>query len=133
MILLLGGSLVAVLALAGIAWWLGLGRPDPITQERARAAAEARLLNFRAAAAHVAADGRSALVLGAAREAALVKASGVEVAVRRVRWPLDWRQDGEAIIIESGEAMFGAVRLTLADAERRQLLTTLSAAPVAVS
>lgn len=125
MLALLGGSLVAVLALGAIAWWLGLGKPDAITPDQAREVAEARLLGFRAGEVHVSTDGRAAIVLGADRDAAIVKTAGVQVAVRRLAWPVDWRQDGETIIVESGEAMFGNVRLALGEADRRALLTAL--------
>lgn len=122
MIWVFAGSLAAVLALAGVARLLALGPDEPVTAERAAAAAEARLIGFTARHAVAATDGRAALVLGAGGEAALVKASGVELALRRLAWPLDWHRQGESIVIDSGEAMFGRVTLPCDDA----LLTRLS-------
>lgn len=57
----LGGSLAAVLALAGVAWLLGLGGGE-LTEADAVASAEAERPGFRAAGATLRGDGRSATV-----------------------------------------------------------------------
>ncbi|MCA1749324.1 MAG: hypothetical protein ABR601_06580 [Parasphingopyxis sp.] len=112
------GSLVAVFALAGIAWWLGVGTPPAIGSEEAarRHAAEAHS-GFRPREAAVDADGRAALVLGEDREIVLLRPHGARIAARVFRGaPPCAVSDGE-LKIASGERMFGDVTLRLGEAE----------------
>ncbi len=60
---LLGGSLAAVLALAGIAWALGLGGVEPLDEAGARAMAEQLVPGFVAASVTLDQDG-GAIVVG---------------------------------------------------------------------
>ena len=105
----LGGSLVAILVLAGLAALLKLGRTLPITDpDVAAREAEAMLSGFEAAEAIIAGDGNAALVHGRDGSVAVLKRHGAHLAARRVRaeavheTPEGWR-------VETGEALFGAV------------------------
>ena len=105
----LGGSLVAILMLAGLAAMLGLGRTPPIASEDfAKAEAEAMLSGFEAVRAVVAADGRSALVHGRDGSVAVLKRHGAHLAARRVR-PDAVRETADGWHVETGETQFGAV------------------------
>lgn len=108
MILLLVGSLIAVLALGGLAWLLGLGQTRITDPAMACAEAEAMLPGFDARTAIIGSDGEAALVHGADGSVAVLKRHGAHVAARRVAadavatTPEGWR-------VETGEALFGAV------------------------
>ena len=105
----LGGSLIAILMLAGLARLLGLGRTPPITDpDLAAREAEAMLSGFEAGEAIVASDGAAALVHGRDGSVAVLKRHGAHLAARRVsaeavhETPDGWR-------VDTGEALFGAV------------------------
>ena len=112
----LGGSLVAILVLAGVAWALRLGRDAPIaTPEDAAAAAEAALAGFEATDVVLGADGAGALAVGADGRLAAVKRHGARAAVRSVSWA-DVRSGPGGAVIETGERRFGRVTLAGVDA-----------------
>ena len=113
----LGGSLVAILLLAGIAWWLRLGRDARIAgPEEAADAADHALPGFRTAGAVVGADGLAALAVdaGGAR-LAICKRHGARIAVREVGWDVV-RSTGDGVVVETGERRFGRVAVTGVDA-----------------
>lgn len=120
---LLGGSLVGVLALAGASWMLGLGKADAIDADHAIAIVRERLVGFAPLEALVSSDGLTALVIGE-NEAALVKRHGVDIALRRLPLPLSITDKGDWAEVTTGESMFGTLRLTL-DKEGRDKLLTL--------
>lgn len=108
---LAGGSLAAVLLLAGIAWALKLGEPGRIADAgEARRLAEDWLSAFEAGDAVVGADGGGAVVFGDAGSVALIRASGARFIVREVRAPR-WRLSPEGLIVEAGDPI--PVRLAL--------------------
>lgn len=111
-------SLAAVLALAAIAWWLGVGKPPAIEDEEQamRHAADAHS-GFRPREAAVDAEGRAALVLGDNREIVLLRPHGARIAARVFRGPPPSSVQGEELKIASGERMFGDVTLRLGAAE----------------
>ena len=119
--LTLSGLIAAALALAGIAWALGLGGRAALDRGRAMAEAEERLAGFAATEAFVSEDGAAALVLGAHGELALVKAHGVELAVRRLSRFAPQPVAG-GVRVPSGERMFGDVILKLSAAQCERLL-----------
>ncbi|MFN3943360.1 MAG: hypothetical protein ACK4K7_00355 [Allosphingosinicella sp.] len=119
---LLAGSLVAVLALAAVAWLLGLGGGAIGDEAEAMRIAEEDLGGFRAERAFLSADGTAALVLGAGGAAAVLKQHGTRPAVRRLP-ELRAAPDPQGIRIATGERMFGDVLLKLDAAERDRLLT----------
>ena len=128
--LLLGGSLAGVLALALVAWLLGLGGASIADEAQARRAAEEAHIGFVAAAAFVSADGRAALVRGVDGRFVLLKVHGANVAARRLETPLRVTPTEKGVTIATSERMFGDVRLAL-PAENRDSLIADVARPVA--
>ncbi|WP_448662686.1 hypothetical protein ACG3SL_18840 [Sphingomonas sp. CJ20] len=107
----LAASLVAVLALAGIARLLRLGGGRIESEAAAIEAAEAMLSGFEAARAVLGADGQAALVPGRAGDAALLKVHGAHIAARRLAPGYAAVSVPEGLRIDSGDARFGAVVL----------------------
>lgn len=107
----LGGSLVAILMLAGVAWALKLGGGTIADETQAMRDAEAILSGFDAERAVLASDGKAALVQGRDGSVALLKIHGSQVAGRRLTPPLDTRTGPEGLIVASGERRFGCVLL----------------------
>lgn len=107
---LLGGSLVAVLALAGIAAWLKLGG-DPLTKADALDAAGDMLPGFVPEAVLLGSDGAAALVRGRGGRVALVKRHGAQPAVRELVRSVGLTAAGDGTIVRSGDRMFGDVVL----------------------
>lgn len=107
---LLGGSLVAVLALAGIAAWLKLGG-DPLDEAAALDAAGDMLPGFVPEAVLRGSDGNAALVRGREGRVAVVKVHGAQPAVREVMRPVGLGTTSDGIVVRSGDRMFGDVVL----------------------
>lgn len=107
--ILLAGSLAAVLALAGVAWALKLGRDRRIdAPEDAAAAADAALGGFVTVGAVVGADGAAALAVDGGGRVAVCKRHGARIAVREVTWNAV-RATPAGMVVDSGERRFGAV------------------------
>lgn len=106
----LAGSFVAILVLAMVARMLKLGESRLSDPARAAELAEEVLAGFNAGRAIVGTDGAAALVAGDAGIAVL-KRHGAKVAVRRLIPPLNLRVSIEGVTVETGERLFGAVRL----------------------
>lgn len=112
---LLGGSLAAVLALAGVAWALRLGGGGIANGQAAKTAAEEALSGFVSVDAILAEDGQAALVTGGDGSVALLKLHGAQIAARRLQPPLlIARSDGLAHI-DSGERGFGRIAIPDSD------------------
>ena len=107
---LLGGSLVAVLALAGIAAWLKLGG-DPLDEAVALDAAGDMLPGFVPEAVLLGSNGAAALVRGRGGRVALVKVHGAQAAVRELTRPVGLGTTSDGIVVRSGDRMFGDVVL----------------------
>lgn len=108
----LGGSLAAILALAGICWALKLGRVERIASaEDAADAADQSLPGFVTVGAAVGADGSGALAVGDDGRVAVMKRHGARIAVREVTWHA-LRSTPAGIVVETGERRFGSVSLT---------------------
>lgn len=107
---LLGGSLAAVLALAGIAAWLKLGG-DPLTEADALDAAGDMLPGFVPEAVLLGSDGAAALVRGCGGRVALIKRHGAQPAVRELVPPVGLTAAGNGTIVRSADRMFGDVVL----------------------
>jgi hypothetical protein len=103
----LGGSVVAILFLAGVAWALGLGRAEIADEREAMQAAEDALSGFEAVSATVSADRRTAMVRGKDGVAAL-KLHGAQIAARRID-AARVSETGEGWTLDSGERRFGRV------------------------
>jgi hypothetical protein len=120
---LLAGSLAGVLALAAIAWLMGLGGGAIGDGDEAMRTAEAACSGFRAERAFVSRDGRAALVEGAEGEIVLLKVHGVHVAARRLTRPVAVETSADGVAIATGERMFGQVHLVVDPEDRDKLLT----------
>jgi hypothetical protein len=112
------GSLVAILALAGLAWWLRLGGSPTLASDDdvCRAASEA-VDGFDPVAIARDAEGRAAIVRDAQGRIMVLKRHGNRFA-GRVLGPdaAAWVAGGQ-IEVFPGEARFGTVFLTIPDAE----------------
>jgi hypothetical protein len=106
----LGGSIAAILALAGIARWLKLGESRIGSAAEAREIAEDMLAGFYAHAALVSQDGGAAIVAGNGAIAVL-KRHGARVAARRLLPPLSIGPAIEGVTVRTGERLFGDVTL----------------------
>lgn len=107
--LVFAGSLVGVLAIAGLVLWLGLGRSGRI--EGAGRLAEELLADFEAAEVFEDLAGKSALVRGMDGSWALLRLQGNHPVVRR--YPVLPKHERLAcgIRIATGERLFGDVTI----------------------
>jgi len=125
---MLGGSLAAILALAGIARLLKLGQSRIVDAETAARFAEDRLAGFEAGPTLVSIDGSAALVAGVGTVAVL-KRHGASVVARRLIPPLRLSTAIEGVAIETGERLFGAVTLLgVTESEVRDMETAARSA-----
>ena len=109
--ILLAGSVVAVLGLAGLARLLKLGGEGKVDDAGAAAkAAEDALPGFAAEGAMVSDDDRAAIIAGAHGRVAVVKAHGANLAVREVAWSAV-RSTHEGLEVETGDRRFGLITL----------------------
>jgi len=125
----LGGSLAAILVLAGLAWALKLGR-GTIIADRAEAMmlAEDALSGFAADRAWISREGRAAVVIGRDRSIAVLCVRGANPVARRLTRPL-CRSSGNSVVIVIGERLLRAATIDFADAdEATAFLRTLEAA-----
>lgn len=111
----LGGSLVAVLALAGLARWWGLGAEHERIRDEAHAImlADEAECGFDGVSADVDAAGYGAIVRNADGAMMLVRAHGNRFAARRIDNRFTARLDRHRLLLQSGERSFGSVNLDL--------------------
>jgi hypothetical protein len=112
------GSLVAILALAGLAWWMKLGGAPLLDNAEAvkRAASEVED-GFTPIATACDAKGTAALVRDAAERIMVIKRHGNRFAGRVLGPGATARVAGGQIEVVPGEARFGTVFLTIPDTE----------------
>jgi hypothetical protein len=116
------GSLVAILALAGLAWWLRLGGAPRLDSDAAvrRAAGEVED-GFTPVETACDAEGAAALARNAAGRIMVIKRHGNRFAGRVLGPGAAARlgdQPGEYnLVVDAGEVRFGKVFLTLPDAQ----------------
>lgn len=112
------GSLVAILMLAGLAWWLRLGGAPRLDSEDAvrRAAGEVED-GFDPVTSARDAEGAAALARDAAGRIMVIKRHGNRFAGRVLGADAAARVAGGQIEVDPGEARFGTVFLTIPDAE----------------
>ena len=111
----LGGSLVAILALAGLALWLKLGgAPDLTDADFVRAEAEDVLGGFKVTELGQDAQGRAALVADGERIALLV-AHGAHIAGWELGRTARATLHGHHLTVTTGERMVRPVTLDLGD------------------
>ena len=116
------GSLVAILALAGLAWWLKLGGTPRLDSADAVARAAGEVEDgFTPTTIACDAEGSSALARDAAARIMVIKRHGNRFAGRVLGPGAQarlWRDQGNAALeVDSGEPRFGKVFLDIPDAE----------------
>ncbi len=118
-----GIALVVVLA-----WWLGVRRPVAALDAKAAAdLAEFTLSGFVAGDVTLGADGGGALVAGRAGRFALIKPHGSHWTVRGIASPARATVESADLIVESGDPMFGPVRLRIGAEAAETLAARLQA------
>ena len=112
------GSLVAILALAGLAWWLKLGGAPRLDSAEAVARAAREVEDgFTPTAATCDAEGASALARDGAGRIMVIKRHGNRFAGRILGPKASAHCESSSLVIDPGEARFGKVVLTLTDAQ----------------
>lgn len=112
----LGASLVAILILAGLARWFGLGADVRIRNEsHARALAEAAVYGFAATDLALDRAGIGALLRDAQGRILLLRRHGAHFAGRLLDSHAFARLDRNFLTIGSGEKTFGTITLDLGD------------------
>ncbi|MDG5488569.1 hypothetical protein NYR55_08070 [Sphingomonas sp. BGYR3] len=106
----LAGSLVAILALAGVARLLGLGIAQPLTGDQACRIAAERVIGFTGDRAFVGDAGRTALVLGQGTAVA-IRQHGMGVIVVPLALPLVMTGEPDAIRLDTGDPRIGTMSL----------------------
>ena len=115
-ILIFGGSLIAIVALAGLARWMGLGGNPVLRDEDAvRFAAGEVEDGFEAERISISRDKKAALASDAGGRIMVIKRHGNQFAGRILTGHANAREVVDALIVDCGEARFGPVRLTLTD------------------
>ncbi len=112
------GSLVAILAVAGLAWWLKLGGTPQLSNEReAQAAAGEAIDGFESVETAVDANGKVAILLDRSGCLLLLKRHGNKFAGRLLTHSATGRIDRGKLVVDSGERRFGIVILTIDNAQ----------------
>lgn len=115
LVLQTAGSLVAILLLAGLAWWLRLGGTTSLGSDDAvRRAADEVEVGFDPVTIARDIEGRAALVRDAAGRIMVIKRHGNRFAGRVLTLAASARLHGDAALaVDCGEARFGQVVLAL--------------------
>ena len=128
MTLQLVGSLVAVLAVTGLAWLLGLGGAK-LAEGEAASTAEHLLSGFAPEEERLSADGQAAIVFGNGGEVALVRRHGARFVAQRAVRPIAVEQSGATLKVSSGERLLGPFTMALASEAEADELTSMLAKP----
>ena len=118
-------SFAGVLALVGFARLLRVGRGEPLTRDEVEAHAARQFAPARVTDTFLSTDGQAAVVAADTHRLYLVKRHGVHPASRLLGLSPKWHPDGDALVIDPADRMFGAVRLSLPPAERDKLQSLL--------
>ena len=114
LVLRLGGSLVAILVLAGIAWKLGLGGDLRIRDEmHARELADEAVSGFAAVEVAIDRAGHAALLCDTDGQVLLLRRHGAHFASRLLTGHAHVRLDRHQLVVGTGEKRFGEVTLDL--------------------
>ena len=116
LVLQTAGSLVAILALAGLAWWMRLGGNPQLDSDAAVVRAAGEVEDGFAPVA-TACDGTAALARDAAGRIMVIKRHGNRFAGRVLGPGAAARLAGDQIEVVPGETRFGTVCLTIPDAK----------------
>ncbi|MGV2497718.1 hypothetical protein [Pelagerythrobacter aerophilus] len=114
LLLRLGGSLLAILALAGLAWKLRLGGDLRIRNEaHARELAEEAVYGFEAVDVAIDRSGHAALLRDAGDRVLLLRRHGAHFAARLLTDHTHARLDRNLLVVGTAERRFGEVTLDL--------------------
>lgn len=114
LLLRLGGSLLAIFALAGLAWQLRLGGDLRIRDEaHARELAEEAVYGFDAADVAIDRAGHAALLRDANGRVLLLRRHGAHFAARLLTGHTHTRLDRHQLVVGTAERRFGEVTLDL--------------------
>lgn len=109
-------SLIAIFALAGLAWWLELGRVPRLQNEHdARDAANEAVDGFDASRVGIDKHGRGALLEAQNGDILLLKPHGNFFAGRLLGPSSSHSLEGPHMVVTSGERRFGSMKLELDD------------------
>lgn len=109
-----GGSLVAILVLAWIAWKLGLGGEPRIRDEaHLRELAEEALCGFEPVEVAIDQEGRAALARDAEGHIMLLRRHGAHFASRLLDKSARARIEGTVVVVTPADRRFGEARLDL--------------------
>ena len=110
------GSLAAILALAGVAWWMKLGPQIRLSSEdEARDAANEAVDGFAAQDIALDSEGRGALVSDAAGRILLLRPHGTHLAGRILTSHAHATIEDGAIVVDTAERRYGTARLAITD------------------
>lgn len=116
LLLRLGGSLLAILVLAGIAWKLGLGGDLRIRDEmHARELADEAVAGFAAVETGIDRAGYAALLRDTDGRVLLLRRHGSHFAARLLTGHANVRLDRHLLVVGTGEKRFGEVTLDLGE------------------
>ncbi|NNC73084.1 MAG: hypothetical protein HKN78_09455 [Sphingomonadaceae bacterium] len=112
----LAGSLAAVFAVAGIVWFMGMGKSQRIADpEQAMALARDAHSGFCPVDALVDNEGAAALVAGEGGTVVLVRPHGAQIAARVFAKPPEMELSAGLLTIATGDRRFGDIVLRLGD------------------
>jgi hypothetical protein len=112
------GSLVAILAVAGLAWWLKLGGTPQLSSDReAQAAASEAIDGFESVETAIDANGNGAILRDRSGCLLLLKRHGNKLTGRLLTHSATGRIDKGQLVVDSGERRFGLVILTIDHAQ----------------
>ena len=110
-------SLVAILALAGLARWLGLGPEQRLGSEgEARRAAAEAVAGFEAETLAVDMQGRGAILKDRDGRILLLRPHGSQIAGRILTPAASARLEEGVLVVDTAERRYGAARLRIQDA-----------------
>ena len=111
------GSLAAIFALAGLAFWLKLG-PERVlaSQDEARAIADEAVSGFDAVHVSLDTQGRGALLRDRRGRILLLRPHGAHFAGRILAPEARARMESDVLIIDTAERRYGTARLRIEDA-----------------
>ncbi len=116
LLLQFGGSLLAILALYGLAWSLGLGgKPALRDEETVRLTANEVVDGFQAQRISIGRGAKAALAKDASGRIMVIKQHGNRFAGRLLTESASVHEEVDGLIVDSGEARFGTVRLSIKD------------------
>lgn len=111
-----GGSLAAILAIYGIARAMGLGGKPKLKDEQAvRQAADEVESGFEAGNIAIGRGGTAALTKDASGRIMVIKRHGNQFAGRILTSAAKAREEVDALLVDTGEARYGSVRLSISD------------------